>query len=171
MRATVSDRNWLAFDKFQTRFNKVYPSIEELEFRFNIFKRNYELINKHNSESGYNFTLAINQFSDLTVSEFRDQYVSGYGSDEGRSYGCSNFVSTGKSTPSTVNWVTSGAVTSVKDQGQCGSCWTFSATGAIEGINAIKTGRLVDLSEQQLVDCATGIQYGSHGCKIGRAHV
>ena len=65
--------------------------------------------------------------------------------------------------PTSVDWTKLGAVNKVKDQGQCGSCWAFSATAAVEGANAIKTGKLLDLSEQQLVDCDTQ----SHGCNGG----
>jgi KDEL-tailed cysteine endopeptidase len=111
--------------------------------------------------------MGINQFTDLTPQEFKDTYVSGLRAEVGL-YGCKAFSSNAASAPASIDWRSKGAVTSVKDQGQCGSCWTFSATGAIEGAWAIKKGQLVDLAEQQLVDCATGLSYGSHGCSGGQ---
>jgi cathepsin L len=65
-----------------------------------------------------------------------------------------------------VDWVTAGAVTPVKDQGQCGSCWAFSSTGALEGAHFVASKELLSFSEQQLVDCA-GARYGNMGCNGG----
>lgn len=158
--------HWKEFSNFQERFRKRYNSIQELETRFAIFKNNFINILSHNADHNQNFTMGVNQFTDLTPEEFRAQYVGGLKSAVG-SYGCKSFSSSGSGLPASIDWRTKGAVTSVKDQGQCGSCWTFSATGAVEGAWAIAKGQLIDLSEQELVDCATGITYGSHGCSGG----
>jgi KDEL-tailed cysteine endopeptidase len=110
--------------------------------------------------------MAVNKFTDLTADEFKTTMVSGYKTSTIGSTTCDPFVPSGKSVPDSVDWRTLGVVTPVKDQGQCGSCWSFSATGALEGAWAVSKGKLVSLSEQQLVDCA-GIRYGSMGCNGG----
>lgn len=158
---------WKQFSNFQERFSKIYETLEETENRFQIFRTNLRNIILHNLDYTQNFTMGINQFTDLTPEEFKDQYVGDLRSEVG-SYGCKSFSSSASGAPSSIDWRQKGAVTSVKDQGQCGSCWTFSSTGAVEGAWAIAKGQLIDLAEQELVDCATGISYGSHGCNGGQ---
>jgi C1A family cysteine protease len=162
---------WSEFTTFVERFEKKYDSFEEFDNRFQIFKQNWRTIFFHNMEyerGWHNFTMRVNSFADLKPDEFKTKYVTGRGTVQG-TYGCKAFSSSASSgAPTAVDWRTKGAVTSVKDQGQCGSCWAFSSTGAIEGMWAISQGVLVDLSEQQLVDCATGLAYGSHGCSGGQ---
>ena len=163
---TESDE-WKQFSNFQERFSKRYESMQETESRFQIFRSNLRNIILHNLDHTQNFPMGINQFTDLTPQEFKDQFVGGLRAEVG-SYGCKSFSSSASGAPSSIDWRQKGAVTSVKDQGQCGSCWTFSSTGAVEGAWAIAKGQLIDLSEQELVDCATGISYGSHGCNGGQ---
>ena len=166
------DSDQKEFMVFRDRFNKIYASEEDFFARFEVFKSNMRSIIQHNAVPGQNFTLGINQFSDLTSEEFKALYInSGYkqvSSVEVGSYGCKTYTSTATSAPASLDWRQKGAVTSVKDQGQCGSCWTFSSTGAIEGSWAVSKGQLIDLAEQQLVDCANGFKYGSHGCNGGQ---
>jgi KDEL-tailed cysteine endopeptidase len=159
--------HWGEFTNFQERFEKRYDSMEEMETRFAIFRKNMINIIAHNTDANQNFTMGVNQFTDLTPEEFKMQYVGGLKAEVG-SYGCKTFTSGASGAPATIDWRTKGAVTSVKDQGQCGSCWSFSSTGAVEGAWAISKGQLTDFSEQELVDCATGVSYGSHGCNGGQ---
>lgn len=162
---------WREFNNFAERFKKRYTNIDEMAHRFTVFRENLRAIILHNSDFNQTFTMGVNQFTDLTTSEFKQLYISGMKVESQAmlgSYGCKTFSSSASSAPSAIDWRNKGAVTSVKDQGQCGSCWTFSSTGSAEGAWAISTGKLVDLSEQQLVDCATGVSYGSHGCNGGQ---
>lgn len=109
------------------------------------------------------FVKGINKFADLSPAEFKMRL--GYKPSLKKSNKTHVVVLSEVNTPTSVDWRTQGAVTPVKDQGQCGSCWAFSTTGSIEGINKIKSGTLVSLSEQQLVDCSTSL--GNQGCDGG----
>jgi len=157
---------WSHFTNFQEKFAKKYENIEELESRFTVFRENFRNIVVHNADRSQNFTMGVNQFTDLTPEEFKAQMIRGLKAPVG-SFGCGSYSNSASGAPASIDWRTKGAVTTVKDQGQCGSCWTFSSTGAMEGAWAIAKGQLIDLAEQELVDCA-GLKYGSMGCNGGQ---
>jgi len=136
---------------------------EEFFSRYHTFKANVDFINQHNSLNK-SYTLAINKFADLNTAEF-GKTMCGYKRELRASARIPSSVNGRRAVGDSVDWVAKGAVTPVKDQGQCGSCWAFSATGGIEGALAIKTGKLVSASEQQLVDCGGG--EGNQGCNGG----
>lgn len=155
------------FLSFREKFNKNYLSKEELNTRFSVFRNNLIDILIHNADLSQNFTLGVNQFTDLTPQEFKEQYVSGL-KTELSSYGCKPFLSTASDAPSSIDWRTKGVVNPVRDQGQCGSCWAFATTANAESVWAISSGKLLDLSEEFLVDCATGVGYFNLGCNGGQ---
>ena len=158
---------WHQFGLFQEQFQKKYDSLAEMHSRFQIFTHNLQNIILHNMDVNQNYTMGVNQFTDLTPEEFK-LYVKGFSNAyRGRTFHCKSFTGSNVNVPDTLDWRSKNAVTDVKDQGQCGSCWTFSAAGAIEGAWAIHSGNLVSLSEQELVDCA-GLKYESLGCNGGQ---
>ena len=110
------------------------------------------------------FTVGLNEYSDLDSAEFAKQ-LTGYLTHAKRKPAANTFVGVSAEIPTSVDWRTKGYVTGVKNQGQCGSCWAFSATGSLEGQHALATGKLVSLSEQNLVDCSG--PEGNEGCNGG----
>lgn len=162
---SIDDKHFQKFLEFTTAYNKVYAD-NELDKRYAIFANNVDTINAHNSES-HSYTLAINKFADLTQDEFRGTYLHYNPSEYLVGVPRLSFARRASDfdTPSSIDWVEKSAVTPVKDQAQCGSCWAFSTTGSVEGAYFLSSGKLVSLSEQQLVDCAGS--YGNQGCNGG----
>lgn len=119
-----------------------------------IFEMNLELIKAENAKD-LGFSLGVNQFSDLLVEEWSSQYfgVRRPANLFGAATNLGVHTWNNETLPSSVDWTQKGAVTAVKNQGQCGSCWSFSTTGSLEGANFIASNKLVSFSEQQFVDC------------------
>ena len=151
------------FFRFVSKYGRSYATKEEFEFRSEIFKSNLAYIASKNSQNGATYTLGLNKFADMTNKEFRKRL--GRKKIHQQSNAPYTFLEE-NAVPKAVDWRNQGAVNPVQDQGQCGSCWAFSATAAIEGAHFIATKKLIKLSEQQFVDCAGG-SYGNEGCNGG----
>ena len=134
-----------------------------------VWIKNLEEVIKHNArfEAGEEtYTMRMNHFGDLSTEEFSATYLMKKPEVSAPKNACENqFTGNGFVGDATVDWTTKGAVTPIKNQGQCGSCWAFSATGSMEGAYQIKNGKLLSFSEQQLVDCSKS--YGNNGCGGG----
>ncbi|PIA51392.1 hypothetical protein AQUCO_01100309v1 [Aquilegia coerulea] len=134
--------------------------------RYHIFKNNVRLIHASNNRPNVTYTLGLNKFADLSNDEFRAKYTrSPKMFQQTRSKKLQSFMyeNVTEPLPSYIDWRDNGAVTSAKDQGPCGSCWAFSTVAAVEGINQIRTGKLISLSEQELIDCDKKINEGCNG--------
>jgi cathepsin L len=142
--------------------DKAYSS-EEFQTRYAIFKSNMDYVAEWNSRNSET-VLGLNVMADLTNEEYQSIYLGTRVdlTDAGRLV---EDVDDVVPTADTVDWRTKGAVTPIKNQGQCGSCWSFSTTGSVEGAYFLSTGNLVSLSEQNLMDCSTS--YGNQGCNGG----
>jgi len=161
--ASAQASHW---ESFKTVHGKSYGRIEDV-VRMLIFNANVLRISEHNLRHDLglvSFRLGLNKFADLTPQEFQSFKGLRYNATAVARKG-ETFVPTVTDVPDTVDWRDKGYVTPVKDQAQCGSCWAFSATGSLEGQHFAKTGKLVSLSEQNLVDCSGS--YGNQGCNGG----
>jgi len=132
-------------------YGKAYTLAEEVA-RFAIFEENYKKVIANNA-ANEDLKFAMNKFADLTSTEFKTIFASGYVKKNNRQAAESDIDYSVIDLPTTVDWRSKGAVTKVKDQGQCGSCWTFATTGALEGWYQISNNKLLSFSEQQIVDC------------------
>ncbi len=146
------------FKAWKTQWGKTYTTRLEERYREFVFRTNAYMIEQRNAEQSH-VRLGLNAFADLTQDEFAEYYLSAHKPRVGK------YRVAYTELPDEINWVQKGAVTPVKNQGQCGSCWSFSTTGAVEGAWFLKMGTLISLSEQQLVDCST--PEGNQGCNGG----
>ncbi|KAJ7297029.1 hypothetical protein O6H91_Y084500 [Diphasiastrum complanatum] len=163
-----SEESLLAlYESWSQEHGKSYNGLEEKKQRFDIFKDNVKYIHEENSK-GLSYCLGLNKFSDMSHEEFKDHYKLGFKMEMSNRLQSRNGSSGFRyekvdAVPYKVDWRSKGAVTYVKDQGDCGSCWSFSTVAAVEGINYIVTGELTALSEQELVDCDTSKNQGCNG--------
>ncbi|XP_037532056.1 cathepsin S, ortholog2, tandem duplicate 1 [Nematolebias whitei] len=150
---------------------KNYQNEEENVRRRGLWEKSLMLITTHNLEASmglHTYDLGMNFMGDLTADEILQSFATLTPPTNLQRTPSPFTGASGSSAPDTVDWREKGSVTRVKMQGSCGSCWAFSAAGALEGQLAIKTGKLIDLSPQNLVDCST--KYGNHGCNGGFMH-
>lgn len=161
----VSVSDIKTFVEWSIQHGKQYATSEEKAHRLALFVKALTKVNIHNSKN-LSYRIGLNQFSDMEIEEVKAKHfgLAKSPSDEIRDidYSLLNGVPSND-----VDWVSKGAVTPVKNQGDCGSCWAFSSTGALEGIDFLynKLTTINSYSEQQLVDCS--VSYGNEGCNGG----
>jgi hypothetical protein len=147
---------YLAFEQWLIKFPRHYREDSERAYRFLKFKQNYLFVQAHNARHAAGketFEVALNQFADMDNFEFSSIYIRR--KDVSVTKKCNTKLSIKTDVPDTVDWAGK-AVAPVRNQGNCGSCWAFSATGALEGLHAINSSKIDVFSPQQLVDCAGG---------------
>jgi len=173
--SAVSATKWFelegyTYEDYVSEFDKMYTP-EEYQVRKDIFLENLNKIKAHNRNPLKTWKEGVNKYTDSTLAERAS--LKGYKKiPSSPSYNYVPNTIESKAAPS-VDWRTKGVVTPVKDQAQCGSCWTFAATEALESQWAKRTGNLIVLSEQQILDCTPNPQQcgGAGGCEGGTAEL
>lgn len=143
------------FAKFKLKHNRDYQSTLEHEMRFRIFKNNLFKIEQLNKYEQGTAKYGITHFADMTSAEYRQRTGLVVPRDEDRNHVGNPMAKIDENTklPASFDWRQLGAVSPVKNQGNCGSCWAFSVVGNIEGLHQIQTKVLEEYSEQELLDC------------------
>lgn len=163
----VFQQEW---EEFKAKHNKNYTDENEEKFRMKVYLENRHKISRHNVRAANGiktYTLGMNEYGDMLHHEFV-QVMNGWKNStrrNGARAAPTFMLPLNFELPTSVDWREKGLVTPVKNQGHCGSCWSFSTTGALEGQNFRKTGKLVSLSEQNLIDCSN--KFDNHGCNGG----
>lgn len=159
------------WEAYKTKYARNYDTAEEESLRRIIWEDNLKYVQTHNLQADrgvHTFWLGMNEYADMTIDEFRS-VMNGYKSDPNPVSRCGHYMTPNNveltDLPDSVDWRDKGYVTPIKNQGQCGSCWSFSTTGSLEGQHFRKTQKLVSLSEKNLMDCSTA--EGNHGCHGG----
>jgi len=154
-----SFNNWVSVNY------KNYASEDEYTYRLNVYKSNLEYIENHNQQN-LGFTLAMNQFGDLTAEEFGNIHLTTKVNVPETTIKNHAIIANKNTVPDSVDWRTKGVVGPVENEGECGSCWAFVTSESIASACAIKSGKpLVLLSVQQIIDCSG--DYGNEGCNGG----
>jgi len=154
---------FLAFEK---EYGRSYGCEQIRAGKFSIFRENLSFINAHNAKPNKTFTLKVNEFADIHFEEFRKTRLGlrlDLRSNRSNYMKLDQFEPQNIELPDSIDWVEKGGVSPVKNQGSCGSCWSFSTTGALEGAWFAKHNQLVSLSEQEFVDC----DVQDNGCNGG----
>lgn len=164
----TDDQTLDLYNEWLVYYEKPLTNLQEtMGSRFSIFKEEVESIVKHNADDSQSWKKGLNAFSDMTFDEFKTYYNIKDGIDCPTSNNPLplKLQAPIASLPKEVDWRTKNVVTPVRDQGSCGSCWSFAAAGCIESHYAIENGKQVILAEQQLVDCAR--DFVTFGCGGG----
>ena len=154
------------WNDFKAKHGKAYRNVMEEMYRMSVYADNKAFVEQHNAEFAAgrkSFTVALNRMADLTNEEINQMYKGSIDKSY-KQHGVHK--PSGRQLPTEVDWRDSGIVTEVKDQGSCGSCWSFAATGSLESAWAQAGNPLTTFSEQQLMDCSTA----NNGCGGGMAY-